>query len=234
MSDGKREAHESQIKADGPYSTREGLEDALDLPRGSLIPPRATEIIAAIRRQLEINVQIAERDHPEGPIIDGKRVKGVAHSQDILAQHIRDHLNDLERSIADHYAPLNQPANPQPETPEWWRDEAAAEREFMEYFCRNYPEPYTMISDPKWHAPKIFRAAKRALLATVVPPPARPRIQAPSDFEEKLSDFLEALDEWGCDDNAERAQQILEFQRTGYDLDAYLVEHPDRDKSELN
>ena len=65
-------------------------------------------------------------------------------------------------------------------------------------------------------------------------PPANARVQAPEEFEEKLSDFLEALDEWGCDDNAERAREILEFQRTGYDLDAYLVEHPDRPKSELN
>lgn len=60
---------------------------------------RASEIIAKIRHQLEINVQIAEETYPEGPVIDGKRVKGVAHSQDILAQHIRDHLNELEAAI---------------------------------------------------------------------------------------------------------------------------------------
>ncbi|MNW15397.1 hypothetical protein D3C71_2138870 [compost metagenome] len=57
---------------------------------------------------------------------------------------------------------------------------------------------------------------------------------APDDYEEKLSDFLDALDEWGCEDNTERAEQIIEFQRTGYDLDAYIVEHPDRPKSEAN
>lgn len=59
------------------------------------------QVIAQIRHQLEINVQIAERDHPEGPIIDGKRVKGVCHSQDILAQHIREHLDVLEVAIKE-------------------------------------------------------------------------------------------------------------------------------------
>jgi hypothetical protein len=52
--------------------------------------------------------------------------------------------------------------------PDWWQDEAAAEREFTEYFVRNYPGPDTIIHDPNWHAPKLFRAAKRALLATAL------------------------------------------------------------------
>lgn len=52
--------------------------------------------------------------------------------------------------------------------PDWWQDEDAAEREFTEYFVRNYPGPDTIIYDPKWHAPKLFRAAKLALLATRV------------------------------------------------------------------
>lgn len=34
---------------------------------------------------------------------------------------------------------------------------------FTEYFVRNYPGPDTVIFDPKWHAPKIFNAAKAAL-----------------------------------------------------------------------
>lgn len=44
----------------------------------------------------------------------------------------------------------------------------------------------------------------------------------------KLSAFLEALDEWGCVDNQDRAKEILEFQKGGYDLSAYREEH-DRD-----
>lgn len=57
-------------------------------------------------------------------------------------------------------------------------------------------------------------------------------------LEQKLSNFLDALDEWGCDDNMERATAILDFQRCGYDLAEY-VEHqgcdgPIRSKSEVN
>lgn len=57
-------------------------------------------------------------------------------------------------------------------------------------------------------------------------------------LEQKLADFLDALDEWDCDDNTERAKAILDFQRCGYDLSEY-VEHqegdsPLRPKSEVN
>ena len=31
--------------------------------------------IGEIRHQLAINVDIAKRDHPEGPVIDGKRLE---------------------------------------------------------------------------------------------------------------------------------------------------------------
>lgn len=51
-------------------------------------------------------------------------------------------------------------------SPVWWQDEEAAEREFTDYFCRNYPEP--VLDDPAAHAAVLFRAAKRALLATKV------------------------------------------------------------------
>ncbi|MGV2049052.1 hypothetical protein ACQZ48_03095 [Agrobacterium sp. 22-209-1] len=57
-------------------------------------------------------------------------------------------------------------------------------------------------------------------------------------LEQKLADFLDALDEWGCNDNLERAKEILDFQRCGCDLSEY-VEHdegdrPLRAKSEVN
>lgn len=39
----------------------------------------------------------------------------------------------------------------------------AALATFTEYFVRNYPGPTTIISDPTWHAPKIFRAALHAI-----------------------------------------------------------------------
>lgn len=62
---------------------------------------RIASKIQEIREQLAINVAIAERNHPEGPIIDGKRTKGVCHSQAILASHITDRLNELEGLIAE-------------------------------------------------------------------------------------------------------------------------------------
>lgn len=31
-----------------------------------------------------------------------------------------------------------------------------SEQEFTEWFCKNYP-PDTIIVDPKWHAPRIYR-----------------------------------------------------------------------------
>ena len=47
--------------------------------------------------------------------------------------------------------------------------EQAALANFIEYFVANYPGPKTIITDPKWHAPKIFKAAKRALLSAPTP-----------------------------------------------------------------
>ena len=43
------------------------------------------------------------------------------------------------------------------------RERALAE--FTEYFVANYPGPETIIHDPRWHAPKIFKAAEAALAA---------------------------------------------------------------------
>lgn len=42
--------------------------------------------------------------------------------------------------------------------------------DFTEYFVKNYPGPRTLISDPRWHAPKIFRAAQRAIKSAATPP----------------------------------------------------------------
>jgi hypothetical protein len=53
-------------------------------------------------------------------------------------------------------------------------------------------------------------------------------------LEQKLASFLDALDEWGCDDNLDRAEHILEFQRHGYDLSEYLEAQPVRQKNEVN
>lgn len=46
-------------------------------------------------------------------------------------------------------------------TPGQLREEALAE--FTEWFKQNYPGPNTIISNPAWHAPKIFRSATHRL-----------------------------------------------------------------------
>lgn len=51
------------------------------------------------------------------------------------------------------------------DAPEPEMDEKKALAEFTEYFVANYPGPCTIINDPKWHAPKIFRAAQSAMLS---------------------------------------------------------------------
>lgn len=38
---------------------------------------------------------------------------------------------------------------------------------FSEYFVKNYPGPDTVIFDPRWHAPKIYRAALTAYRAAL-------------------------------------------------------------------
>lgn len=45
-----------------------------------------------------------------------------------------------------------------------------------------------------------------------------------NDNVEKLAAFLDALGEWGCQDNFERSKQIIDFQKTGYDLSEYVDE----------
>jgi hypothetical protein len=42
--------------------------------------------------------------------------------------------------------------------------------EFGEWFGKNYPGPETIISDPHWHAPRIWRAARHAMLASAQSP----------------------------------------------------------------
>lgn len=43
------------------------------------------------------------------------------------------------------------------------RGPVAAQEAFTTWFCLNYPGPHTIISDPNWHAPRIFRQAQWAI-----------------------------------------------------------------------
>lgn len=46
-------------------------------------------------------------------------------------------------------------------------DDEKALTVFTEYFVKNYPGPRTIIGKPDWHAPKIYRAAKHAILSAI-------------------------------------------------------------------
>jgi hypothetical protein len=46
---------------------------------------------------------------------------------------------------------------------------------FTEYFVRNYPGPNTIIHDPRWHAPKLFKAALAAIHSSGATTPEVPR-----------------------------------------------------------
>lgn len=128
-------------------------------------------------------------------------------------------LTPAERSKQNRLAELLEKAKDHVMTPE----EIAAQRK--SWVCGEMLLQYpTMTYD---------EASERYDAITEAQAPA-PQVMPPADYEEKLSSFLDALDEWGCEDNGERAEHIIEFQRTGYDLDAYLAEHPDRHKSEVN
>lgn len=79
-------------------------------------------------------------------------------------------------------------------------DESAALAHFTDYFVRNYPGPDTIIYDPKWHAPKIFRAAQYAIAnAATTAPTAEPVAQGdpniPTALDECQLQLIEATEE---------------------------------------
>src|SRR6185312_12248372 len=61
-------------------------------------------------------------------------------------------------------------------------DDSDALAHFTEYFVRNYPGPNTIISNPNWHAPKIFRAAQYAIASATKPAaPTADTLSKPAD-----------------------------------------------------
>lgn len=79
----------------------------------------------------------------------------VAHE---VAQEFCGGSEAVEESILAKFFALSTEADR-----EWLRKRRErALAEFTSYFVANYPGPNTIINDPRWHAPKIFRAAERA------------------------------------------------------------------------
>lgn len=72
---------------------------------------------------------------------------------------------------------------------------------FTDYFVRNYPGPQTIIGDPHWHAPRIFRAAQHAIEAS------RPSPEVQTDgLVNKLQTALNEQSERIQDLEADKAQ----------------------------
>lgn len=98
---------------------------------------------------------------------------------------------------------------------------------FTDYFVSNYPGPNTIIRDPRWHAPKIFRAAQHALAKA--PKPQEARTDEPSEAESCaacLGDdavMLRELDGEGFEevaDNMDLAVRLLTRVEAERDADA--------------
>jgi hypothetical protein len=68
----------------------------------------------------------------------------------------------------------------------------AALATFSEYFVKNYPGPHTIIGDPNWHAPKIFRAALHAI-----------------ESESTLETGTKAHAEWGCSNTTNNGDRCV-------------------------
>ena len=80
----------------------------------------------------------------------------------------------------------------------------AALEEFTAYFAANYPGPDTIICDPLWHAPRIFRAAERALRAALASAPEPTREDdGPLDLT-KLGDVISRMGAVASDLKRER------------------------------
>jgi hypothetical protein len=67
----------------------------------------------------------------------------------------------------------------------------AARQEFAQWFASNYPGPDTIIHDPFWHAPKVFRAALTAIERNT--PEAGVAVTAPHDTPERRMKYHAAV-----------------------------------------
>ena len=72
------------------------------------VPKHVKDKLAEIRNQLKINQEIIERDHPEGPMVEGKRVKALPHTIEVLNGHINDRLNELDTLLDEEFAELKR------------------------------------------------------------------------------------------------------------------------------
>jgi len=88
----------------------------------------------------------------------------------------------------------------------------AALAAFAEWFAQNYPGPRTVIHDPNWHAPKIFRAVENAMRAES-PASASPNIAESNDRADAALASMDSEDaarfRWLCGDHDDRVVRHL-------------------------
>ena len=81
----------------------------------------------------------------------------------------------------------------------------AALATFAEWFVTNYPGPDTIIHDPNWHAPRIFRAVEHALRMHKAAIEAGPKCKRCGDTGWLDGDPVRGISDepCGCDENWE-------------------------------
>ena len=106
------------------------------------------------------------REDPNGNITFVAQAMELANLHSADAKTAWAECEALREKVAALEAALSA-AEPQPAPSVTVKVTPEALEQFTAYFVKNYPGPDTIIFDPKWHAPKIFRAAVSVLSAQV-------------------------------------------------------------------
>jgi hypothetical protein len=131
-------------------------------------------------------LRAAEKALSGAPVIPN----GWALVPTVPTEEMMDAWNSTGPSFEDAYSEMIAVAT-DPATPTAQRVAAGDDglAEFTEYFVKNYPGPDTIISDPKWHAPRIFRAAQRA----IAPPPTGEAVARHKSSETTFEEYVATL-----------------------------------------
>lgn len=110
---------------------------------------------------------------PGDPIYDDAYVRGVAVGFAEDDSRRTTLLRIADRIEARASAPSTPPSAVVEAVPLTIRQKEDALQEFTDWFVHNYPGPDTIISDPKWHAPKVFRQVLWAIERGIAPKAAQ-------------------------------------------------------------
>ncbi|MDQ5959014.1 MAG: hypothetical protein QG592_92, partial [Pseudomonadota bacterium] len=110
---------------------------------------------------------------PGDPIYDDAYVRGVAVGFAEDDSRRTTLLRIADRIEARASAPSTPPSAVVEAVPLTIRQKEDALQEFTDWFVHNYPGPDTIISYPKWHAPKVFRQVLWAIERGIAPKAAQ-------------------------------------------------------------